>query len=66
LTIEDIICEDDKEDTVNTNIIDDVREDLNEYIEVLKQPQNFKTFDQNLKVFLNTFKYLFEVLLNLC
>ena len=53
LTIEDIICEDDKEDTVNTNILDDVREDLNEYIEVLKQPQNFKTFDQNLKVFLN-------------
>ena len=36
LTIEDIICEDDKEDTVNTNILDDVREDLNEYIEVLK------------------------------
>jgi superfamily I DNA and/or RNA helicase len=53
LTIEDILCEDDKEDTVNTNIIDKIRIDLNEYIDVLKQPQNFKNFDDNVKVFIN-------------
>jgi hypothetical protein len=53
LTIEDILCEDDKEDTVNTNILDKIRVDLNEYIDVLKQPQNFKNFDDNIKVFIN-------------
>ena len=36
LTIEDILCEDDKEDTVNTNILDKIRVDLNQYIDVLK------------------------------
>jgi hypothetical protein len=53
LTIEDILCEDDKEDIVNTNILDKIRIDLNEYIDVLKQPQNFKNFDDNVNVFIN-------------
>lgn len=53
LTIEDILCAYDKEDTVNTNIIDKIRIDLNEFINVLKQPQNFKNFDDNVKVFIN-------------
>lgn len=53
LTVEDILCEDDKEDNVNTNILDKIRIDLNEYIDVLKQPQNFKNFDENVnKVFI--------------
>jgi len=53
LTIEDILCEDDKEDTVNTNILDKIRVDLNEFIDVLKQHQNFKNFDENVKVFID-------------
>lgn len=53
LTIEDILCENDNEDKVNTNIIDRIRIELNEYIDVLKQPQNFKNFDENIKVFIN-------------
>ena len=58
LTIEDILCEDDKEDTVNTNILDKIRVDLNEFINVLKQPQNFRNFDDNVKVFINKEKKL--------
>lgn len=53
LNIEDILCEDDNEDTVNTNILDKIRIDLNEFINVLKQPQNFKIFNENVKVFIN-------------